>query len=95
MVQPSILKCHKRSNMIEPHNNRLYSIMSDSKIIAGPHLKVWHLVFFVIVSVLLPICCHIGSSMPYLCIFVEKVAPVLGTWLMNGCEHLSVVGIRT
>ena len=33
--------------------------------------------------------------MPYLCFFVEEVAPALGTRPMNGCEHLSVVGIRT
>ena len=34
--------------------------------------------FVVAVSVLLPICCHIGSGMPYLCIFVEEVATLLG-----------------
>ena len=32
-----------------------------------------------IVSVLLPICCHIGSGMPYLCIFVEETVPILGS----------------
>ena len=29
--------------------------------------------FVVVVSVLLPICCHIGSRVPYLCIFVEEM----------------------
>ena len=27
--------------------------------------------FVVVVSVLLQICCHIGSGMPYVCIFVD------------------------
>ena len=30
------------------------------------------------VSVLLQICSHICRSMPYLCIFVKKVVPLLG-----------------
>ena len=34
--------------------------------------------FVVVVSVLLPICCHIGSCMPYLCIFGEEVITLLG-----------------
>ena len=33
--------------------------------------------FVVFVSVLLPICCHIGWGMPYLCIFVEEVVTLL------------------
>ena len=32
-----------------------------------------------IVSVLLPICCHIAWGMPYLCIFNEEVVTLLGT----------------
>ena len=34
--------------------------------------------FVVCVSVLLPICCHIGWGMPYLCIFVEEFVTLLG-----------------
>ena len=34
--------------------------------------------FVVFVSVLLPICCHIGLGMPYLNIFVEEVVTLLG-----------------
>ena len=34
--------------------------------------------FVVVVSVLQPNCCHIGSGMSYLCIFVEEVAPLSG-----------------
>ena len=34
---------------------------------------------FVAVSVLLPICCHIGSGMPYLCIFIGDIFTLLGT----------------
>ena len=54
---------HTHSAMIETHFYRLYSIMTDSKLFAGslPH-------FVVVVRVLLPIYCDIGSSMPYLCI---------------------------
>ena len=40
MVQPSILKSHTRSKMIEAHFNRSYSIMAGSKIIAGSPSKV-------------------------------------------------------
>ena len=71
MVKPSILKSHKLSKMIETHFYRLYFIMTGSKIIAGSSSKVPN--FVVVASVLLPICCHIGSGMPYLCIFVEEV----------------------
>ena len=39
-VQPSILKSHTRSRMIETNFNRLYSIMTGSKIIAGTPSKV-------------------------------------------------------
>ena len=35
--------------------------------------------FAVLVSVLLAICCQIGSGMPYLWIFVEEVVPFLGS----------------
>ena len=35
--------------------------------------------FVVFVSDLLPICCHIGWGMPYLCILVEEVVTLLGT----------------
>ena len=42
--QPSILKSHKRSKMIETHFYRLYSIMTHSKIIAGSPSKKWHLI---------------------------------------------------
>ena len=34
--------------------------------------------FVVVVSVLVPICCHIGLGMPYLCIFVREVVTLLG-----------------
>ena len=44
MVQHSILKSHTRLKMIETHLNRLYSIMTGSKIIAGSPSKVWHLI---------------------------------------------------
>ena len=39
MVQPSILKSHKHSKMIETHFYRLYSIMTGSKIIHGSPSK--------------------------------------------------------
>ena len=37
--------------------------------------------FVVAVSVLQTICCHIGSGMPYLCIFVEEVVPL--SWVLT------------
>ena len=48
--------------------------------------------FVVVVHVLLPICCHIGSGKPYLRGFVEDMLSLCG--LINGCENLSVVIIR-
>ena len=42
-AQPSIMKSHKRSKMIETHFYRLYSIMTGFKIIAGSPTKKWHL----------------------------------------------------
>ena len=45
----------------------------------------------VVVSVLLPICCHIGCGMPYLCIFVEQVVTLLGAIT----DNLSVVVISS
>ena len=51
--------------------------------------------FVAVVSVLLSICGQICQGMPYLCISVEVVVPLLGTMTKNGREHLSVVGIRT
>ena len=42
-----------------------------------PSLKSMAPNFVVVVSVLLSICCHIGSGMLYLCIFVEEVVPLL------------------
>ena len=47
--------------------------------------------FVVVVNVLLPICCHIGSGMPYLCIFVEEIVLLLGQMK----KHSSVVEIGT
>ena len=35
--------------------------------------------FVAVICVLLPICGHICQGMPFLCIFVEEVVPLLGT----------------
>ena len=47
--------------------------------------------FVVVVSVLLPICCHIGRGMPYLCIFVEEVVTLSGAitdrWVWSELGH--------
>ena len=40
--------------------------------------------FVDVVTVLLPICSHIGWGMPYLCIFVEEVVTLLGAGV-NTC----------
>ena len=47
--------------------------------------------FVVVVSVLLPICCHIGCGMPYLCFFVEQVVTLLGAIT----DNVSVVVISS
>ena len=44
MAQPSILKSHKLSKVIETHYYRLYSIMTGFKISAGSPSKVWHII---------------------------------------------------
>ena len=77
MVQPSILKSHKCSKMIETLFYRLYSIMTGSKIIAGSPSKMAPY-FEAVVSVLLQICRPICGGIPYPCIFVEEVVPLLG-----------------
>ena len=78
MVQPSILKSHIGSKMIEPHFYRLYSIMTGSKIIAGPRSKKMAPNFEAVVSVLLQISGQLCRGMQYQCIFVEEVVPLLG-----------------
>ena len=41
------------------------------------------------VNVLLPICCHDGSGMPYLCSFVEDVFALLGVMTIKGVCKLA------
>ena len=77
MVQPSILKSHKRSKMIEIHFYRLCSIMTAPKSSLVLPLKIAPN-FEVVVSVLLQMCGQFCRGMPYSCIFVEKVVPLLG-----------------
>ena len=84
MVQPSILKSHKRSKRVETHFYRLCSIMTGSKIIAGFPSKMAPN-FETVVSVLLQMCGQICRGMPYPCIFVEGVVPLLGKRLINWC----------
>ena len=47
--------------------------------------------FVVVVSVLQPFCCQIGSGMPYLCIFVEEVVPLSGA-ITHKCLLILVCG---
>ena len=77
MVQPSVLKSHKHSKMIEPHFYRLHfhnGQVQNQCWLSGKGMTPYFVVF---VSVLLPISCHIGWSMPYLFIFVEEVVMLL------------------
>ena len=77
MVQPSTLKNHKHSKMVEInfssflfHNGWLqnhYWLSAKGMI---PN-------FVVFVSGLLPICSHIDWAVPYLCIFVKEVVTLL------------------
>ena len=78
MVQPFILKSHKRSKMIETHflsfvfhndwlqNHCWFSIQK-----MAPYFEA-------VVSVFLQICGHICRGMPYPCIFVEEAVPLSG-----------------
>ena len=52
--------------------------MTGSKIIAGSPSEKWHLIFWVVVSVLLQICGQICQGMPYPCIFVEEIVQLIG-----------------
>ena len=83
MVQPSILKSHIGSKMIEPHFYSLYSKMTGSKIIAGSRSEKIAPNFEAVVSVLLHICGQLCRGMPYPCIFVEEVVPLLGAMTDN------------
>ena len=78
MVQPSILKSHIGSKMIEPHFYLLYYIMTGSKIIAGSRSEKMAPNFEAVVSFLLHICGRLCRGMPYPCIFVEEIVPLLG-----------------
>ena len=78
MVQPSILKRHKPSKVIETHFYRLYSIIDWLQNHCPLSVKSMTPNFVVVDSVLLPIYCHINWGMPNLCIFVEEVATCLG-----------------
>ena len=78
MVQPSILKSHIGSKMIEPHFYPLYTIMTGSKIIACSRSEKMAPNFEAVISVLLYICGQLCRGMPYPCIFVEEVVPLLG-----------------
>ena len=78
MVQPSILENHKHSKIFETHflsfvfhNDWLQNHCWLSVKSTTPNVVV-------VVSVLLPICCHIGWGMPYMCIFGEEVVTLLG-----------------
>ena len=45
-------------------------------------------------NVLLPICCHIDSGMPYLRELIEDVFALLGAMAIIGIRNKPVVGIR-
>ena len=78
MVQPPILKSHKRSKMIETHFYRLYSIMSGSNIIASSPSEKWHLILKLLTEFYCKFVVLFAWGMPYPCIFVEEAVPLLG-----------------
>ena len=67
-------KSHTFENDGNPFLSFLYCIMTGRLSVKNrtPY-------FVVVVGVVLPIYCHIGSGMPYLYVFVEEVAVILGT----------------
>ena len=78
MVQPSILKSHKHSKMIETHFYLSFVFLNgwlqNHRWLSAKDMRQNFVVF---ISVLLPICCHIGWGMPYLCIFAEEGVTLL------------------
>ena len=66
-----MIKVQYRSKWCNP----IYQKVTNNKKSLKPILS---LVFVVVVSVLLPSCCHIGWGVPYMCIFVEEVITLLG-----------------
>ena len=78
MVQPFVLKSHKHSKMLETHF--LSFVFHNGWLENHCWLSAEGMTpnFVVFVSVLLPICCHIGWGMPYMCIFVDEVVTLLG-----------------
>ena len=83
MVQPSILKSHRHSKMIETHFYRLYSIIHRCISVKSmtPNFVIIDFQFVVIVVRVCDICAFV------LHYYVQL--------LTNGCEYISVVGIRT
>ena len=75
MVQSPLLKSHKRAKIIETH---FLSFVFHNDGLQTQSLKSMTPKCVVVISVLLPFCCHIGSGMPYLCIFVKELVPLLG-----------------
>ena len=78
MVQSSMMKNHKHLTMNETHF--LSFVFHNDWLQNHCWLSVKSMApnFVVVVSILLPICCHIGWGMPYLCIFVDEVVTLLG-----------------
>ena len=76
MVQASIRKSYKHLKVIETN----FFIFHNDWLQIHCRLSVKSMTqnFVVVVSVLLPICCHIVWGMPYLCISVEEVVTLLG-----------------
>ena len=68
------------SKMIEIHFYRLYKIMTGSKFVKSRTPN-----FVAAVSVLLPICCHIGWCMPFVHFLLKKLSRYYVTLLTDGC----------
>ena len=76
MVLPSILKSHKHSKL-----KHILSFVFHNDLFQNHcwlSLKCMAPNCLVVVSVLLPIFCHNGSGMAYLCIFVVDVVQLVG-----------------
>ena len=91
MVQPSILKSQKPSKMIETH---FVSFVFHNDWIQNHcwfSLKSMTHNFVPVFSVLLPIGGQICQGLPFQCIFVEGVVPLLGT-MTDKCVWTLVCG---
>ena len=90
-MQPSILKNHKHSKMIETYFYRLYYIINWLQKHCWLSVKSMTPTFVVVVSIFIQFV-DILAGVCHICAFLLKnLSRYKVLLLINGCEHLSVV----